>query len=62
MFIINQEMEIVNKLENGHMVKSLMHENEIDDQTVRDIFKKKQILIKFAGTLYSKKGMYHRKQ
>lgn len=44
------------------MVKSLMHENEIDDQTVRDIFKKKQILIKFAGTLYSKKGMYHRKQ
>lgn len=58
---INQKLEIIKKSENGHTVKSLMREYEIGDQTVRDIIKKKQKLLEFAGTSDNPKGMCSRK-
>lgn len=58
---INQKLEIINKSENGHTVKSLMREYEIGDQTVRDIIKKKQKLLEFAGNSDNPKGMCNRK-
>lgn len=39
-FSINKNLQIINKLENGHAVNSFMREYEISDQIVHDIKKR----------------------
>ena len=45
---IQKKLEIIEKYEKGHTVKSLKDEYGIGDQTVHDLVKKKVELLKFA--------------
>jgi hypothetical protein len=58
---IQQKLEIIEKLEKGHLVKVLAKDYGIGEQTVRDLKKKKNELISFACASDSSSGMKKRK-
>jgi transposase-like protein len=54
---IQQKLQIIEQFEKGKTVKSLKDEYGVGDQTVRDLIKKKNDILKFACSSDSSSGM-----